>query len=508
MSTADGMNETLLVLAGISKRFGNTQALQDVSIKFARGHIHALVGENGAGKSTLVKIISGVVKQDEGTVTLGGETVDFDGPHAASVSGIHLVHQELALLPFRSIVENIFLGSEERGIIGLSWRRMSDIAAEALERLGLDLNVHKRVGELSTSNQQMVEIARAIYRKSRLIILDEPTAALPPADAERLFDVLKQLTQAGTSVIYISHRLDEVKELADSVSVLKDGRHVATNPAKELTTDKMIQLMVGRVIDDMFPEARAAAVGGPVLQVENLIDPPAVYNASLTLHGGEIVGIYGLEGHGQDEVLECIAGARSPVGGVLKVHGKDTGWESVAQMLSLGLGFVPEDRKTEGLILQMTSEHNITLPVLRRLSRFGWVSKVRERETAEAAASKAGVRGDLDASVRSLSGGNQQKLVLSRWLAAESSILLLNQPTRGVDVGSKSEIYGLIRRTCEQRRAASLVVSREIKELQGLCDRILVMSYGRLVAEHAPGDSEGAILRSAVGNGQAGVAHE
>jgi ABC-type sugar transport system ATPase subunit len=263
--------------------------------------------------------------------------------------------------------------------------------------------------------------------------------------------------------------------------------------------------MVGRVIDDMFPEARASSLGEPALQVDELIDPPSVYGASLSVLNGEIVGLYGLEGHGQDEVLACIAGAREPVSGALRVHGQAIDWQPVAGMISAGVGFVPEDRKSEGLILEMTSSHNITLPILRCLSRFGLVSGERDRRKAAQAAAAAGVRGELSASVRSLSGGNQQKLVLARWLAAESSILLLNQPTRGVDVGSKSEIYSLIRETCEAQGRAALVVSREIKELQGLCDRILVMSKGRLVAEHRPGDTEEAILSSAVGNAKVAV---
>jgi ABC-type sugar transport system ATPase subunit len=505
MASTQSNAETLLILSGISKRFGSTQALDDVSLQFSSGQVHALVGENGAGKSTLVKIISGVLKPDEGTVTINGREVVFDGPHAASLAGIHLVHQELALLPHRSVVENIFLGSEQRGVVGLSWSRMAATARDALSRLGLDLDVHQRVGDLSTANQQMVEIARAIFRESRLIILDEPTAALPPADAERLFEVIRQLTAAGTAVIYISHRLDEVKELAHHVTVLKDGRHVVTTAADDLTTEKMIQLMVGRVIDDMFPEARASSLGEPALQVDELIDPPSVYGASLSVLNGEIVGLYGLEGHGQDEVLACIAGAREPVSGALRVHGQVIDWQPVAGMISAGVGFVPEDRKSEGLILEMTSSHNITLPILRCLSRFGLVSGERDRRKAAQAAAAAGVRGELSASVRSLSGGNQQKLVLARWLAAESSILLLNQPTRGVDVGSKSEIYSLIRETCEAQGRAALVVSREIKELQGLCDRILVMSKGRLVAEHRPGDTEEAILSSAVGNAKVAV---
>ena len=499
MSTAENASAPLLALEGVSKRFGSTQALSKVSMQFSAGEVHALVGENGAGKSTLVKIVSGVHQPDSGIVRMRGREVYFDGPNQASLAGIHLVHQELALLPHRTVVENVFLGSEERGLFGLAWQRMSRVAEEALDRLGLSLDVHRPVGELSTANQQMVEIARAIFRESKLIILDEPTAALPPADAERLFEVLRQLAHEGTGVIYISHRLEEVTELADTVSVLKDGAHVATEPASGMDVDRMIQLMVGRVIEDLFPSREESPEGEPALEIDGLIAPPAVLQASLTVRAGEIVGLYGLEGHGQDELLDVIAGARHPVHGTLRLHGKSVPWASVASMISQGVGLVPEDRKTEGLVLPLSSRENISLPVLRRFSNWSWVLRDKERGIAERAAKSAGVHGDLDAPASSLSGGNQQKLVLSKLLAAESSVLVMNQPTRGVDVGSKAEIYALIRDICRKERRAALVVSREIKELQGMCDRILVMSHGRLVAEHSPQAGEEAILGSAVG---------
>jgi ABC-type sugar transport system ATPase subunit len=494
----NGDAEAMLVLKGISKRFGSTQALDDVDLSVHGGRIHALVGENGAGKSTLVKIISGIVTPDSGTVRLNGRAMSFGRPAEASRAGIHLVHQEMALLPYNSVVENVFLGHEISGPVGLSWSTMNDRARDVFTRLGVAVDVSGPTGELSTAQQQMVEIARAILRDFRVIILDEPTAALPPADADKLFTVLRELAGRGTAVIYISHRLDEVRALADDITVLKDGRHVATRPASELGTTEMIRLMVGRPIEDIFPVRGKPAEQTPVLAVSGLIDPPRLFDVSFAVRRGEIVGIYGLEGHGQDEILSAIAGARRPVGGSLKLDGREIAWGSVPAMIALGIGFIPEDRKAEGLVLDLDGRANISLPILRRLAPRGWIGAAREKLVADEAAREAGVRGSLDAPVRTLSGGNQQKLLLARWIAAGANVFLMNQPTRGVDVGSKSEIYKLVRRLCVEEGKAAIVVAREITELQGFCDRILVMSRGRLVAECSPDDNEESILAAAL----------
>jgi len=491
--------EATLVLQGISKRFGSTQALDGASLSVRKGRIHALVGENGAGKSTLVKIISGIVSADAGIVRLDGKAVSFREPSDASRAGIHLVHQELALLPHNSVTENVFLGHELSGPTGLSWSVMNRRARDLFARLGVALDVTRPTGELSTAQQQMVEIARAILRDFRIIILDEPTAALPPADAEKLFTVLRELAAQGTAVIYISHRLDEIRALADDITVLKDGRQVATHPASELDTAEMIRLMVGRPIEDLFPPRGKPSEETPVIEVSGLIDPPRLFDVSFVVRPGEIVDIYGLEGHGQDEILSAIAGARRPVGGSLKLGGRQIDWGSVPAMIARGIGFIPEDRKAEGLLLDLDGRANISLPILRRLAPNGWIGSVREKQVADDAAREAGVRGSLDAPVRALSGGNQQKVLLARWLAAGANVFLMNQPTRGVDVGSKSEIYSLVRKQCANEGKAAIVVAREITELQGFCDRILVMSRGRLVAECSPDDSEENILAAALG---------
>lgn len=493
--------EFSLTLTGISRRFGQTQALDEVSFEVRAGTVHALVGENGAGKSTLVKVISGVVQPDTGKLTLDGSPISFSSTKEASQAGIHLVHQELALLPHRTVTENVFLGQEQRGAGGaLAWREMRAAARDALARLGAgDIDVTARVKELATGSQQMVEIARALVTESRLVILDEPTAALTPAEADHLFEVVEMLKRRGTAFIYISHRLDEVTRLADSITVMKDGRIVGTSQRGDLTIPELISRMVGRDVVELFPpKATAVDRTRPLLKAVGVCDPPRLLSADLELYPGEIVGIYGLEGHGQDELLASLAGSRHPVAGRLTVASRQHVWGRPGRMISAGVGFVPEDRKTEGLLLEESGWRNLTLPLLRKVSRFTIIQPKQDRALANEGAQAAGVRGNLTSPAGALSGGNQQKLILGRWLAARSRVLLLNQPTRGVDVGSKEEIYKVIREQCKNG-AAALVVSREIIELQGLCDRILVMSNGRLVADLSPESSEEQILAVAVG---------
>lgn len=490
-----------LTLTGISRRFGQTQALDEVGFEVSAGTVHALVGENGAGKSTLVKVISGVVQPDAGQLVLDGDPVSFATTRDAARAGIHLVHQELALLPHRTVTENVFLGQERRGPGGTLARKQMRIAArEALSRLGAgDIDVTARVKDLATGSQQMVEIARALVTESRLVILDEPTAALTPAEADHLFDVVELLKERGTAFIYISHRLDEVARLADLVTVMKDGRIVGTSKRGELTIPELISRMVGRDVVELFPpKAGAVDRTQPLLRAEGVSDPPRLLSADLELYPGEVVGVYGLEGHGQDELLAGLAGSRHPVTGRLTVAGRPHVWGRPGRLIGAGVGFVPEDRKTEGLLLEESGRRNVTLPLLRRVSRFAVIQRRQERALATEGAQAAGVRGNLASPAGALSGGNQQKLILGRWLAARSRVLLLNQPTRGVDVGSKEEIYKVIREQCENGTAA-VVVSREISELRGLCDRILVMSHGRLVADLSPESSEEQILAAAVG---------
>jgi ABC-type sugar transport system ATPase subunit len=317
-----------------------------------------------------------------------------------------------------------------------------------------------------------------------------------------LFDVVREMRSRGVAFIYISHRLDEIKSLADNVVILKDGRFIARHPVEDLSQDEMVTLMVGRELKELFPVPKPKPVSHepPVIEIVNLVDPPFVKSASFTIYAGEVVGIYGLEGHGQDQVLACLAGAHRPFSGIVKLRGQARVWTGVAGAIASGFGYVPEDRKTQGLILNLSGVRNISLPILRRrLSRLGIVAGTRETRMGMQAAKASGIRGDFSRPVNRLSGGNQQKTVLARWFAARSDILLLNQPTRGVDVGAKAEIYRLVREVCSEQGAVALVVSREISELLGFCDRILVMSYGRLVGEYGRDATEEQVLATAVG---------
>lgn len=487
----------------VSKRFGNTQALSDISVALEAGTVTALVGENGAGKSTLLKILSGLVVPDSGELRMSGTTVNWAGSRDSAAAGIHLVHQELSLLPERTVTQNIFLGMERRTRGLLDWQAMRHEAVAALEQLGVTgLTGRERVGELSTSLKQFIEIARGLVSGARVIILDEPTAALSPAEAERLLSIITEMkARKGIAFGYVSHRLDEVLAVADTIVVLKDGQYVASVPAVDGTPDALIDLMVGRRIEQLFPPRppRLQAKASSLLKVQGLVDPPDIRDVTLELFAGEIVGLYGLEGHGQDAVLAALAGARTPTAGDLWLGSRRHPWGMPQRMIAAGVGFVPEERKTQGLLLDWSTRDNIVLPMLRGLATAGVRRRKLEASTARDAFVSAGVVGSIEKPVVSLSGGNQQKIVLAKWIAADSRVLLLNQPTRGVDIGSKAEIYQLIRETCTSKGAGGIVVSREITELQGLCDRILVMSYGRLVAEFTPNVSEEEVLKACVG---------
>ncbi len=476
----------VIALNGIGKSFPGVRALDRVSFDVRAGEVHALLGENGAGKSTLIKIISGVHRPDEGELAVDGRTVWFDNPQEAQRAGIATIYQELLLFPDLSVAENIFLGHPPRGRLkGIDWRAMRQQARDLLGSLAIhDLDVEATVGSLSVGNRQRVEIAKALSQNARVLIMDEPTAALTEHDVERLFSIVRMLRERGVAIIYISHRLEEVFLLADRVTVLRDGGHVATKPVSETGHVALISMMVGRRIDAMFPKL-PATLGDPVLEVRNLRRPPVTNGVSLTVRAGEIVGLAGLVGSGRSELAQAIFGITPAEGGEILIDGKTTAIKSPGRAKALGIAYVPEDRGTQGLVRPMSLAQNVSMAVLNRLFRGAFINGRTEAALAERSVDQFSIRtSGVDQIVSKLSGGNQQKVVLGKWLAAQPKLLIMDEPTRGIDVGAKSEIHRLMSELAQQGLAI-LMISSELPEVLGMSDRILVMREGRIVAGFA-----------------------
>jgi ABC-type sugar transport system ATPase subunit len=472
----------LLRLADISKSFGGARVLTDVTFDVLEGEVHALVGENGAGKSTLMNIVSGVLQPDAGRMDWAGAPVTLRNPRAAQDLGISFVHQELALVPQLSIAENVFLGRHPSRPIGLPivrWGDMRESAGALLTELGHEMDPRRLVGELSIGEQQLVEIARALACVSRLIIMDEPTAPLSERETERLFEVIARLRGRGVSIIYITHRLKEVYTGADRVTVLRDGRRIATAPVSEMPRDLLVRHMVGRELSDEVAPPHDSAEPVDMLRVEGLTRGRDFREISFRVRRGEIVALAGLVGAGRTEVLESLFGIAPAGAGSVHVAGRKVHARTPVDAIRAGIALVPDDRKAKGLMLGASVRVNI---VLARERQF----ILRRRREAGAAARMIGelrVRThDAERPVGELSGGNQQKVVLARWLLADASVFLLDEPTRGVDVGAKSEIYALIR-ALAARGAAVLFASSELEEVLRLADRILVMHRGRIAGE-------------------------
>jgi ribose transport system ATP-binding protein len=464
-------------MIGISKVFGGIRALDDVSFSVRPGEVHALLGENGAGKSTLMKVLAGAHQATTGEIRIGGERVSIPSPHASRALGIGIIYQELALAPELSVAENIFLG-ELPGLVNR--RRLQERAAALLHDLGFALDPAALVGSLPLAFQQAVEIAKAMSRQVRILILDEPTAVLAPPEVERLLNVVKTLSRRGVSVVYISHRLDEIFRIADAITVLKDGRTVGTYPTSGMDEHRLISLMVGRETSQLFPKLERTR-GKELLRVEKLCAAGVVKDVSFTLHAGEVLGIAGLVGSGRTETARALFGADPADSGTVTVDGRRVSIRTPRQGVAAGIGLVPEDRKGQGLVLAMPIRQNVTLTTLKRFTNaFGVLRRGAERTEVDDVARRTTIRArDLGLPVSSLSGGNQQKVVLAKWLDAGCKIVILDEPTRGVDVGARSEIYGLI----EQLAANGLgviVISSDLLEVIGASDRILVMSGGRI----------------------------
>ncbi len=474
----------------VRKSFDGVEVLHGVSLEAYAGEIHALVGENGAGKSTLMKVLAGVYTDYTGSVEIDGQPARLGSPRMAERAGIAIIHQELALVPYLSIAENMFLGREPLTRFRTVDRRLMDERArQALLMLAPDIDVRRPVAEHSVSVQQLVEIGKALSGQARILILDEPTSALSETEAERLFETLGRLRAAGVALIYISHKMKEIDRLADRVTVLRDGQMVGTAPAAEMPREELIRLMVGRRIDQLFPKHEASP-GAELLHVESLTVPslsgprPLVDRVSFTVRAGEVVGLGGLMGNGASEVLGAIFGRFGRrVAGRIQVEGRAFMPVSPRHAIQAGIALLTNDRKTSGLVLPMSVRRNMTLAALGRAAPRGWLQPGRERELSEPLARELDLKTpSMEALVTALSGGNQQKVVLAKWLMTQPRILLLDEPTRGVDVGAKAEIYALMNRLTEQGLAIVLITS-ELPELLAMSDRILVMAQGRITAE-------------------------
>lgn len=478
----------ILSLAGIKKRFGGVIALDGVDLNLRSGEVHGLVGENGAGKSTLIKIMSGIIKRDAGEMVLCQQPYDPASPRDSKNSGVQVVHQEFSQLPSMSVAENICFEKLPRNAFGLLDRAaLHRQARHALDAIGLkDIAVTLPVERLGIAHRQLVEIARALMSDSRILILDEPTATLTAHEARRLFELVDRLRQQGVAIVFVSHHLDEIFAHCQTVTVMRNGKTVFTRAIAETTSDDLIQGMVGRnLIDPMLAKVASVATPDILLQVDRLRHSrsPHEEGVSLTLHKGEILGIGGLIGAGRTELLRTIFGLDKAISGQVRIEGIQCSLHSPATAIKAGLAFVTEDRKDEGLILEMPIAANISLADMQDVSTLGLLNREREHRLAEQKASELRLKfGSLNDPVATLSGGNQQKVVLAKWLARSPSVLLLDEPTRGVDVGAKAEIYALLRSFAAAGRGL-LVVSSELPELMALSDRILVMASHRITGE-------------------------
>jgi len=467
----------------LCKRYPGVLALDKVSFEVERGTCHALMGENGAGKSTLGKILAGVQRADQGEIYLEGQVIRPTNPHIARQLGIAMVHQELAFCPNLTVAENLCLGSLPSRA---GWLRRGELRLQAqklLATIGSDLSVDRRVGELSTGQEQLLQIAAAVGTGARIIVFDEPTSSLSVAESEHLFTLLADLKRRGITVLYVSHRMDEIFRLCDAVTVLRDGRHVATERISATTEDRLVEQMIGRELDLSTGAADVQTPGEEVLRVKNLQSPGRFADVSFHLRAGEVLGFAGLVGAGRSEVAQALFGLDNRAHGHITVRGQTLRPRSVSAALQQGLGFLPEDRKRLGLILPLTCRENASLAALDRVSTAGFVRRPAERALARGFFSRLRVKTpSLDAPVNGLSGGNQQKIALAKWLARDCPILIVDEPTRGVDVGAKAEIHRLLLELAAAGTAI-LLISSELPELMHLSHRILVLRLGRMVGE-------------------------
>ena len=473
----------LIEARGISKQFGGVEVLSDVDLDLHAGEIHALLGENGAGKSTFAKILAGVHRPTRGTLRMNGDAVEVPNPIAAQKLGIALIHQEPVSFPDLSVAENIVMGRHGTGLLSrVPWAKIIADARRYMDMLGVSIDVTRPMRGLSIANQQMVEIARSLASDSRLIIMDEPTAPLTPREVDTLFTIARRLREEGRTIIFISHRLEEVRMLCDRLTIFRDGAHIATHTIDSVSDGEIIRLMIGRTLKK-YMRKHTAAIGDTALEVSNLTLPGAFEDISFTLRKGEIIGLGGLVGAGRTDVARALFGVAPATSGQIKVGGREARIQKPSDAINLGLAFVPEDRAGDGIFGTLPVEHNLTAAIPGKIAPNGVIRRGLERGFSRKSVDDLSIRlASLSQPIIELSGGNQQKTILARWLLTEPEILILDEPTRGIDIGVKAEFYDMIGDLAEAGRAI-LLISSELPELLSLCDRILVMSEGRLTAE-------------------------
>ncbi|NRF91641.1 sugar ABC transporter ATP-binding protein [Paenibacillus frigoriresistens] len=497
------MTSKLLEMKGISKSFPGVKVLEQVDFTLHRGEVHALMGENGAGKSTLMKILGGIYTKDSGSITVNGNVYDIASPSMAQNLGIVIIHQELNMVPHLTVMENIFLGREftygKSKLI--NWRRMRQESHRYLSQLGLNIDPGTLVNKLSVGQQQMVEIAKALSMKAEILVLDEPTAALTDREIEALFLVISSLKEKGVGMIYISHRMEEIFRICDQVTVMRDGHYIGTEYIANTTMDHLVKMMVGREIKDRFPKVKVT-LGEEKLTVGGLTQKGKLHDISLTVRAGEIVGIAGLMGAGRTELAKALFGVTPIDRGTISINGKPVSIHKPIDAIHAGIGLITEDRKDEGLLLPLSVNDNLALPNLKILSSFGFMNRSKERELSDSMIKKLLIKTpNSEQKVGSLSGGNQQKVVIGKWLATNPQVLILDEPTRGVDIGAKKEIYDLMNELVSQG-VAILMISSELPEVLGMSDRILVMHEGKISGEFTQEEaSQEKIMLSATGGG-------
>ncbi|MBM7648243.1 ribose transport system ATP-binding protein [Bacillus ectoiniformans] len=470
-------------MTNIHKAFGKNQVLTGVDFDLLPGEVHALMGENGAGKSTLMNILTGLHKRDQGTIKINGEESTFASPKEAEKSGVAFIHQELNIWPDMTVLDNLFIGKELRTALGLlKTKEMKALAQKQFNKLSVSIPLEQEAGQCSVGQQQMIEIAKALMTNAEVIIMDEPTAALTEREIEKLFEVINALRKEGVSIVYISHRMEEIFAICDRITVMRDGKTVETQPIPETSFDEVVRKMVGREITDRFPE-RKPVLGETALEVKGLTKSGVFSDIHFSVKAGEVVGVSGLMGAGRTEIMRAIFGLDAYDHGEIKLFGQSVQLKTPQQAVEHGIGFITEDRKGEGLILDFSIKDNIALPNLVSFAPKGWIDEKGEKDFVDLLIKRLTIKTEsAETSAKNLSGGNQQKVVIAKWIGIGPKVLILDEPTRGVDVGAKREIYQLMNELTD-RGVAIIMVSSELPEVLGMSDRILVVHEGRISGE-------------------------